>query len=79
VRRLVWTGVTVTLGVGIGLGLAWWAYRRFDAAKRAVSPEGIAGRVDDALASAHGIVGEIRQAAQAREAELRRALFAGEN
>ncbi|MDR2565746.1 MAG: hypothetical protein LBC97_06740 [Bifidobacteriaceae bacterium] len=74
-RRVFWTGAVLTLGVGTGLGLAFWAYRRFDAAKRAVSPEGIAARFDDALATVGQMAGEIREAAAAREAELRRTLL----
>ncbi|MDR0593424.1 MAG: DUF6167 family protein [Bifidobacteriaceae bacterium] len=74
-RRLIWTGLVLTVGVGAGLGLAWWAYRRFDAAKRAVSADGIVNRVDQAVDAARQFADEVRQAAAAREAELRRTLL----
>jgi hypothetical protein len=75
VRRIWWTGLGVTLGIGLGVGLAYAAYRRFDAVKRAASPEGVAKRIDGAVATASELAGEIRQAAAAREAELRRTLL----
>ncbi|MDR2379348.1 MAG: hypothetical protein LBD70_08005 [Bifidobacteriaceae bacterium] len=74
-RRLVWTAFCLALGAAAGLGLAVWAYRRFDAAKRAVSPGGIVQRLDQAVQAAGAFAEQARRAAAEREAELRRALL----
>lgn len=62
-------------GLGAGLALGIWAARRFDRARDAVSPAGIAAR-GGASAEAFGerlsrAIAAGRAAAQAEEAELR--------
>jgi hypothetical protein len=75
VRRIWWAGLGVTLGIGLGVTLAYLAYRRFDTVRRAASPEGVAKRIDQAVSAVSDIRDEIRDAAAAREAELRQALL----
>jgi hypothetical protein len=69
----------VTVGLGLGVGLAFVAYRRLEAAKKAardaVSPDGIGRALDRAVVAASGWADEVRQAAGEREAELRRTLL----
>ncbi|MDR0627826.1 MAG: hypothetical protein LBG11_11350 [Bifidobacteriaceae bacterium] len=74
-RRIWWTGLGLSLGIGLGVTAAYLAYRRFEAVRRAASPEGIAKRVDQATRTVNEVVAQIRQAAASREAELRETLL----
>jgi hypothetical protein len=74
-RRLAW----VAFGAALGAGLAYAAYRRYQAAKKAaleaVSPDGIGRAVDRALVAAGEFADDVRRASAQREAELRRTLL----
>ncbi|MCL2802847.1 MAG: DUF6167 family protein [Micrococcales bacterium] len=71
-------GLWIALGLGLGAGLAVLIASQVRRATQALSPEGLGQSLGQATQAATGLVGEVRQAAKRREAELRAALLTGQ-
>jgi hypothetical protein len=71
-------GFWLAAGLGLGVAAAYLVVRRFDRAKAALTPEGFGRSIDRASQAVVELAHDIREAAQAREAELRSSLLHGE-